>query len=298
MPAQNRPLLARLSYRSLPTALLYEHYWYRRRLRDRTAVLVYQMGKVGSWSVAQAVRQAPGYWPIHIHYLSRENLQVVEAGNRRQYQRTGRMARHYLESLYTRWRLANGGFPRPLKVITLTREPVGRSLSAFFHFLECTYPEIRPGDRLREVGMDLLIEELTPYFQERFPWDLERPAAWFEAELKGVLRFDAFSEDFDRDAGYAIYRGAELEVLIIKLEHLSRCGGRALGEFLGTGGLEVRRSNEASSRADFEVYQAFQKRAPLDPEVVERCYSSRYVRHFYSEAEIAGFQARWLGTSP
>ncbi len=284
-----------LCYRTFATACWYEMWRYRRRMRGRVPVLVYQMGKVGSCSVVQSIKKLRSqYRPFHIHYLTDAGLNQIEKGNRRQFAVRGRIARHYLDSLYARRLLQRQ--TGDLKIITLLRDPVARSISAFFHFMEYTFPEFEMERKLEELSTEALVEALMPYFWKRFQWDRHRPRDWFTQELQGVLGFDVLAHPYPRERDYAVLRQPGLEVLVIKLEHLTRCAEPALREFLGLPEVPLHNTNEATGRSYYAAYQAFQNAVKIPADLLDETYGSPYVRHFYSDAEIAGFRSRWLAS--
>ncbi len=284
-----------LVYSSYHTACRYELWKAGRRARGRVPVLVYQMGKVGSCSVVHSLEKgAPGVFPVHLHYLTDRRIQAVEQDNRSTFARRRRLSSHLVGSLYVRARLARGGFPGGVKVVTLTREPVSRAVSAFFHFMEFTFPDFELEARLARQTPQELASDLMPYFWKRFEQDRHRPEAWLESELKGVLGFDVFQHPFPREQGYAVY-GQEggPSVLVIKLEHLDRVASAAMRDFLGLQEFRLLSSNEAKDKRYYAAYRAFQHALALSPQVLDEVYGSRYVRHFYSDDEIVGFRQRW-----
>jgi hypothetical protein len=287
-------LLKAACYRRYSTARAYELGRYRRRVEGRTPVLVYQMGKVGSCSVYHSLKGRPGLAPLHLHYLTSRRLAVVDEDNRRGFRRNGWISRHLLDGLYVADRLKRGGFPQGLKIITLTRDPISRSVSAFFHFTE---PDA-PRERLEGRDPWEAARELEPRFRERFEKDRHRPRDWFESELRAVFGIDVLAQPFPRDQGYAVQRHGELELLVLKLERLNECAGEAMREFLGIEGFELRRKNEARDRGYYPVYRAFQELVRFPEACVEEVYASPYVRHFYSDAELDGFRRRWTAASP
>ncbi len=104
---------------------------------------------------------------------------------------------------------------------------------------------------------------------------------------------DVFAEPFPRDAAYTVYAGRKVDVLLLKLERLNEAAGEAFREFLGLPEFRLVRRNEAEGKVYAETYRAFQRRVRFPAPLLERIYSSDFVRRFYSEEESAAFAGRW-----
>lgn len=94
------------------------------------AVIVHQMGKVGSSSVYDSLKHAPLKVPVyHTHLLNRQRL------DRQLRSLTGNRAG--ASHLRTSQRLLEDGFDGSRwKIISLTRDPISRNISAFFQNVE------------------------------------------------------------------------------------------------------------------------------------------------------------------
>lgn len=83
------------------------------------------------------------------------------------------------------------------------------------------------------------------------------------------------------------------ELLVMRLEDLTRCGERAIGEFLGLGSFVLRSANVGDEKRHAAVYRQFKESIVLPQWYTDRMYDSRFARHFYSEQEIGGFRRKW-----
>lgn len=255
-------------------------------LGSRPSVIVYQMGKVGSQTVTETLRaSAPHLRVFHVHSLTKEGLADAERRYRRSFPRDRRVAQHFIEGRYLRRRL---GDPSnwPWKVITLSRDPVAHNISGFFQTLR--------------YHPDLSVREWSPEYQqaltERFlsAYPHRRPLDWFDVELRRTLGVDVYSRPFPREQGHAAFSSDRADVLVIRLEDLSRCARDSLSSFLGIRDLELISTNVAAEKAYADLYSRFTKELVLPEEYVESMYVSKYARHFYSDDEIAGFRQTWL----
>ena len=83
-------------------------------------------------------------------------------------------------------------------------------------------------------------------------------------------------------------------VLLVRLEDLDRVAQPAFAEFLGADVGHVVQRNEASDKVYADVYRRFMGLLKMPRQYLDRMYSSRYSRHFYTEREIAKFRSSWV----
>ena len=101
-------------------------------------VLVYQMGKVGSSTVSASLRSA-GIKNLHVHFIGEHWSKAI------QHHRTGEntLPQHlYLGRVLRYWLNVT---TRPIKVITLVRDPVARKISSVFQ-LRRYHPQLPVDD--------------------------------------------------------------------------------------------------------------------------------------------------------
>ena len=118
---------------------------------------------------------------------------------------------------------------------------------------------------------------------------------WFDRELKQVFDFDVYGAAFDPTIGHATYEARDADILLIRLEDLSRRGPAALEDFLGVRDVEILTANEGAEKTTRDVYRAVRDRLTLPELTLDSVYGSRYARHFYAVQEIEGLKARWRG---
>lgn len=115
---------------------------------------------------------------------------------------------------------------------------------------------------------------------------------WFDREMKAVFDIDVMARPFDRRRGYGHYDGPRAETLVIKLESLSELLPTVLSDFVDAPLSEVR-ANVRSQTKRGEEYAQVKQALRLPEAVLNRIYSHDWVRHFYTQEEIATFRARW-----
>lgn len=138
---------------------------FRLQLGKATPILVYQMGKVGSSSAYKSLLNQYRGIVLHSHGFS------ASYGDPK-------------TRLLYRWVTRH---VRALNIISLTREPIGRNISAFFHNFE------------RDTGVPYAdskfsIEELRSIFLSNY--DHEFPLKWFDKTILDNFDIDVFSRPF------------------------------------------------------------------------------------------------------
>jgi hypothetical protein len=265
-------------------------------------IVIYQMGKVGSTSIRDAVEFLGSFSSVfHVHTLSDRGIQAMEKrywGNtpvvlRRSLlpETTHVFISHSLKSQFSkntdvRW-----------KIITLVRDPIARNVSEFFYSVdtEKSDPHI-PNFYERYRSGDIKTPELIDRFLERFSEESEEyavPLDWFDEEFRGVTGVDVYSTKFPESAGFQIVRAASSDILILKLERLADCYRQAFHEFLDSQNMRLVSANTASQKQYHAAYTSFMKEVNLPFQYVSRIYTSKYVRHFYSDQEIEKFMKKW-----
>ena len=279
---------------------------YHRRLHQKSLgykkppLLIYQMGKVGSKTIRSTLQASNLDRSVyHVHLLTPDRIEKLEA-ERREYLGTEKehLLKHIWQYQYLRKQMANDSTSERWKIVTLTREPISRNISTFFENLEVASLDAdhRYGIRSDYYGFEIAldvenIDELVRLFFERLYHD--RPLVFFDEELKTVFGVDVFASEFPVSRGYKIYEGERADVLLVRLESLDRCARDAFNEFLGIEDFALVNTNVGSDKAYSSLYERYKESIALPQAYIDRMYNSKYVRHFYSDEEIAGFRAKW-----
>jgi len=278
--------------------------WRMRRAynaQTRDPVLILQMGKVGSKSVQAGLESEYLNQPIyHAHFLSRDRTARTE-NQRRKFFRTERhsyLMRPWLNQFLLRT-YENRQDDRTWKLITLTREPVGRNISAFFenlHVVPCeTEGEFEISSDYYQIDRTIVsIDDsstLAKLFFERAQHD--SPIRFFDREIKDIFGIDVLDSGFPIDKGYGIYRSARVDLLVLKLESLADSAVAAFDEFLGIDDFKLINRNIGAKKVYAPLYDAFKENAVIDSEYIDTLYDSEYTRTFYSSTEIDTARAKW-----
>lgn len=259
----------------------------------RPVVLVHQMARVGSATVAGSLRrEVPGINVFHTHYLSAAATARFRAQFDRIHRVTGRAGVHreFIAASLLGQRIERGIGDR-WRVVTLVRDPVGRTVSAFFKHFPYTYPELGPGFLEDPANVPALMDLFLNHSEFEHAFALE----WFDREVREVFGIDVFATPFPHDAGFITLAGPFADLLVLRLEDLDTIGPAALGAFLDVPPIRLttrNRSDDVSYRATYRRFLAsFRPPGPY----LDRMYDSRLARHFYRDDERALFRTRWEG---
>lgn len=231
------------------------------------------MAKTGSSAIAAALRQVGGGPVHHVHDLDPDFLAQEE----REYHWSGRPWR-----IWDAQRLlaTPATPPRPWRVVSLVRDPIAQTVSAFF----------QPGVRRGYLHAEATQDELLHRFGDRLD---HLPLRWFDRHLLPALGIDVFDVPFDLDRRYQIIDGPTARVLLLRSEDLA-VAPEALATLLErTEAVPVPRVNVGADKSYAALYDRFRRSIRPTPEQLDRAYGSRMVRHFYTEGEINRFRMVW-----
>lgn len=241
----------------------------------RKPILVYQMSKVGSTSVRDALKA------VHLHALHFHFLGKYSPTSRASYLKQGLTLPYhmYVEALIRPYLKLTS---HRLKIITLVRDPIARHVSASFQLGQSFGYNTNDA---KSMETRLASKELMQ------PNVLEWSYGWFANEIEEVFGIDVLAHPFDVERGYAEISGERVDVLVLKLEKLNELWPE-ISRFVGHE-VSPARANVRTSSSDGDTYKIVRTSLRLPRQHVEKLYDHRWMRHFYSEQEVAQFIDRW-----
>ena len=271
------------------------------RGHEQPPVLIFQMGKVGSTTLARSLRALNLDRPVyHSHLLSWPRIKETERQRRKLFltERYSHLKRPWLNR-FIRKQIDRGLKDGKWKIISLVRDPVARNVSTFF---ENQAVEVIADNRRYQFSSDYYgfgplvvdiedLDELIDVFFQKFKH--ETPLTFFDREFREALGFDVFAHNFDQKKGYAIYPGKTFDVLLIRLEDLNVVAENAMAEFLGIRDFKLVQSNIGHLKPYAAVYKKIKKSIVFPDQYLDRFYDSPFLHHFYSATEIAGMRSAW-----
>lgn len=265
-----------------------ERLWlYRQQRNQQPAILVYQMGKVGSRTVYKTLMSLGLPNPIyHVHWLSPAGIQAAAERHRR----AGVKGERHLRESQSLRRQLDCQPDREWRIVTLVRDPVARQISELFEQIWRHYPALMTADGSVHVEQTLAALETT--FSD-YDEIADKCHTWFESELKQVFGIDIFGYPFDQETGCSLIIRDRVQLLVVRLEDLDRNAG-LIGRFVGhSGPVTLVKANVAESKSYAEAYRAVTTAFRLPASLCQAIYGSRYALHFYSPGMRTTFVRRW-----
>lgn len=281
-------------------------------------VLVLQMAKVGSYSWFKAISDAlPDAEVHHVHFLHPATQQRVAESNERE---------DSTQTFANRAVLRNhAGSPAPklvacvrdgrwcggpVKILSAIRDPVDRAASLLFFFADF-YGHKRLGLSHRDgVSPDFLVSYFidtwraalagdlgTSTFDARLRSDFLWVRDWFSMEIEEIFGIDVMRVPFERQRASLRADNGSAEILCYRFEDLAQESWPRLAAsasaFLGVPIKELPQLNATTSRRARHLYREFRAKLALPAEMLEAIYAEPLLNHFYTDAELASFKARW-----
>lgn len=260
-------------------------------------ILIFQMGKVGSSSVYQSLKNAGIPNTIfHVHQLSDKGIGEKENWLKHH----NALAPHWVtEDLLYMKKIKNmvevNRSKFQWKIITMTRDPVGVKLSAFFENIKVYGRSVfDPPDKINvEKTIDYLMCNVFNKSNVKEDYFLN----WFDRELKTVFGIDVYTVPYNFAQGYSIISKENVSVLVIRIEDMKRSFQQAMSDFLNITDIKLEKDNTAEKKSYRNEYQSVLENFKLAGETFDLIYSTRYARHFYPEDEREKSRQRWVSSS-
>ena len=240
------------------------------------------MGKVGSRSVRFVLADLGAFSVFHTHWCNPGNLAhragVVDE-RRRVSNRYGDRD-HFGQLFHERL----GATDRPVRVVSMYRDPVARNISSYFQHLDEIWG-------VRRAHLAVATDDLIRGFFEVFEHD--EPLDWFDTELRWAHGIDVHQHPFDHQARWTTVEGDARSLLLMRVDLPDEGKQAALSGFLEHPIPAIPRSNAAEDKAYSDAYRAFKDAIRLPASYLDRLYDHRTARHFYTPGELDGLRARW-----
>lgn len=245
---------------------------------DDKVVIIYQMGKVASSTITQTINELPGFKAYKAHRLFPENIDELDeylkkCGDNNEDVRKWK-------DLYYKYINSN----MPVKIITLTREPISRNISAFFENYKYYVGS--------EINDENSVDEIIKIFKDKYPHRV--PLTWFENEFNKALNIDIFNYPFSKQLGYLIIKNKNVDIMVMKSEMEDSKKEHILSEFLKIDYVKLIPRNIGSKKKYNKLYYDFLDKINIDKDYVNLMYNSQYTKHFYNKNDIDEYINKWL----
>jgi len=228
----------------------------------RATTHVFNMGKCGSRTVVEAVEAAcPGPLVVHAH-------SAVD------------FARSYPNCFWSYPELIARA-PGPLRFIAGVRDPFSRVVSGYLQEHEADITN----------GTLVFTADLVPVMLAEMTTALPYVVGWFDHGF--YCGIDAYATPFDGEHGFVVCGSGDQQAFVYRLSALSRLA-EPLGRFLEHGVQFTPQNIAAEKGPAMAVFQEETLRHVRFPApLVEETLATRFVRQFFTAAEIAHLRDRW-----
>ncbi len=279
--------IAKFSLKDIKDAYYLYRFKHRllREIRQPELLLVHQMGKVGSTTIYQSLKNLNLDIPVyHTHILDPKILEDL----RKKINLHNHLSQkqRIITELCLHEQIKKGLNNKHWKIITLVREPISKNISSFFENL--SNPFFHRNGTIENEKLDDLIKHFLDEFHHR--WVLN----WFDRNIKNIFDIDVFSEDFSREKGYQIFTSRDVQILLIRTEDINSKSEEAIKQFMNLEEFKLINANVGNKKKYAKKYKNFQQSISLPESYIDEMYNSKYTRHFYSEEEIEKFKTKWL----
>jgi len=180
-------------------------------------------------------------------------------------------------------RLIDSGVP--LKIITLTRDPVARNISAYFENLDIIH---KKQDAHKKESYFTLISKFIESYEHEIPLN------WFDKKLGEVTGINVFDYEFPKNKGFLIINKLNIQVLIMHVELPDETKNKIIGDFIDHAGFTLEKHNISSQKKYSTQYANFLDQIKLPNSYVEYLLNSKYSKHFYSDQDLKFFRNKWI----
>ena len=250
---------------------------------DIQPVIVYSHPKTASRSIEHSLQKTSSIYPIHTHVLQQEHFTWSD------FRKTPLNNKGIApDSQPQQWAIQKEiiKMGKPLKTISLVRDPVAVSVSWFFFGLQRWLGfqhKIDPGK--------LDFEELCSFFMNSFNHD--GMLNWFDEEWNKTIGINIFDSSFNQNMGHSTYTQGSNSAIVISTHISDAEKSKALSDFLEMDIPPVTKENTGLSRLSPKVYDQLKESMKMNERLVKRLLESRYATFFFSKEQIEQFETNW-----
>ena len=226
--------------------------------RDAKRVVIYSLGKAGTSSIYESMRYLRQLKVLHLHYLESQGVEIDKW--RLLEKRRAKKARDWFRQ-------------GDVLIVALVRDPFSRSVSSFIQ----NYALYHTSQSLDEA----IIKNARTVSLN-----------WWDQEFKKTMNWDVYAHTFNKKLGVSEYELGDNQIVIMKSSVISSTGFSFLSRKLGVP-LTDTKANLSKTKKTARQFQSRIENFRFPEKAFESIVNSKFVRHFYTDHEIEGFQERW-----
>lgn len=238
-------------------------------------ILIWQMGKVGSTSIGDALRSI-NVTSTQLHVIDSERLDnIVREHNERGFA----VPDHISDALRLQALIKNSS--EKFRIISLVRDPIERNLSALFESWE-----VYPPSYSQAEGPSALAE----WFVMNFDYSVLN---WFDHEIINSTRINIYNTPFDHNSKKLLIETDRIKIMVLRKEDSQIQKKKNLEDFLDIPEINIGYSNISDLKNRSALWNTMRTSAKVSSILLDNVYKSRMVRHFYTDYEIEKLRMKW-----
>ena len=247
------------------------------------------MGKVGSLAVL-AILEKRKMNVYHEHNFTLTHSEAVGiVRNFDKYSSLKAKIKEQRNKIFPSQRLREFKAKKRLKIITLIREPISRNLSLCFqHFQDF----IRDDVTNRNFNDHRSSFELCSYYFEN-KINSTAGIKWFDSEFFPTTGIDIYNYPFDTRKGHSIINEGKYDILVLQVEKLNQSIDIIQSFLELKTPLQRKEVNIGNKKWYRLLYDEFIRKYTFSTDYIDKMYNSKFMKHFYSEADINMFKEKW-----
>ena len=285
-------------------------------LSPKRIVLIYQMGRVASVAIEQALNQhlKSNIGVIHTHGLS-ETLQGYYKEMKTSLSCSQNMkndAKNYFLFIHRvkKYILINKIINNEIFIYSGVRNSISHSLSCFFHNLYHFFPSYdclkndneRAFESLKNIYFGMLNLRIKndlisqSYHARYFSYYMCLAKDFFDIEFNGVLKTNIYKYTFDKNKNYLEFKHNNNNFFIYKYEFFNNLQKELdcfIPENLKKNKITFNKVNSNNDKEISNIYNFFIKNIKYNDEQLNFLLDNKYMKHFYSDLEINNLYKKW-----
>tara|TARA_Y100001970_G_scaffold288237_1_gene414985 strand:+ start:565 stop:1431 length:867 start_codon:yes stop_codon:yes gene_type:complete len=236
-------------------------------------IIILTPGKVGSSSVYYTLKNKMNSNSFfHIHFLSKDGINNSKIKHLNSDRKS--IPLHLINSDLLAKKLKN--YNGDLKIITIIREPISRSISSFFQNIDFYKNSIE--------NHDLKIDELKAMeiIKKNIYTSINDIEDWFAQEIKYNFNINIKSEKSFLKKGFRCYQNNNTQLLLMRMEDLDSFFEIATQDFFKLkSGIKLKKYNIGNSKYYSKQYKNIKSQIKLEKKDIVKIVSSNYFKEFY-----------------
>jgi hypothetical protein len=239
-------------------------------------VVILTPGKVGSSSVYYTLtKKLKNNNIFHIHFLSKEGLKRAKQIHLNSDRKS--LPLHLITSELLFDKLKK--YDKQVKVITIIREPISRTVSSFFQNIDFYK------DSIEDSKLVLNESKAVKIIEKKISNSVLDINKWLNSEIRENFNIDIYNKKFPKEK-YVISKNQKVNLLFLKMEDLDDVFTKSTKDFFDLKeGITLENYNVGEKKYYSRQYQKLKNTINIDETILKKIKSSKYYTHFYANID-------------